>query len=148
MPQTTPEQNIAIARRWFKEVWNEKNTATIAELFAPDGITHGTQEPDGDVRGPEGFLEFHSHFVDAFPDIQIEVQDCFGAGDKVAIRWVATGRHTGRGLGIEPSGAAIHVTGISIGRFVDGKLVEGWDNYDRQAMFRQIEAAKSKSATA
>lgn len=149
MPETTPEQNVAMARRWFEEVWNQKRTATIFELLSPDCITHGTQESGGDVRGPEGFLEFQSRFVDAFPDIQIEVLDCFGVADKITIRWVATGHHTGRGLGIEPSGATINVTGIGIARFAEGKIVEAWDNYDKQAMFQQIDAAaKSKAASA
>lgn len=56
---------------------------------------------------------------------------CFGAGDKVATRWITTGHHTGRGLGIEPTGAAVHVTGINMPRFVDGKVAESWDNYDK-----------------
>jgi steroid delta-isomerase-like uncharacterized protein len=147
MPETTPDQNIAAVRRWFEEVWNQKKTATIFELFASDGITHGTQELGGDVLGPQGFLEFQSRFVDAFPDIQIDVLDCFAAGDKVAVRWLATGHHTGHGLGIEPSGAAINVGGMAIARFAQGKVVEAWDNYDKQAMFQQI-AAKSASASA
>jgi predicted ester cyclase len=107
MPETTPDQNMAVIRRWFEEVWNQKRPSTVHELLSPDCITHGTQESGGDIRGPEAFLEFHARLVDAFPDIHIEVQDCFASGDKVAVRFVVTGHHDGLGLGIAPSGAAV-----------------------------------------
>ena len=48
--------------------------------------------------------------------------------------------HKGNGLGIAASGKKVHLTGITIGRIVDGKIVEGWDNWDRLAMLEQIGA--------
>jgi steroid delta-isomerase-like uncharacterized protein len=152
MPESNVEQNIAIVRRWFEEVWNQKRSTTIRELFAPDCITHGAHEAGGDVRGPEGFEVFQARLVGAFPDIRIDVQDCFGAGDKVAVRWIATMHHNGIGLGMEPSGAEITISGMGIARLAEGKITEAWDNYDKQSMFQQIESAaqktKIKNATA
>jgi predicted ester cyclase len=150
MPDRKVEENIAITRRWFEEVWNQQRSATIRELVLPDCITHGTHEAGGDVHGPEGFEVFHARFIDAFPDIRIDIQDCFGAGEKVAVRWIATMHHRGRGLGIEPTNAEISVGGTSIARFSNGKIAESWDNYDKQSMFQQIEAAaqKAKATTA
>jgi steroid delta-isomerase-like uncharacterized protein len=149
MSQNTTEQNEAIVRRWFEEVWNQKRTDTVYEILSPDSDGHGTSETGADLRGPKGFLEFHSRLIDAFPDIHIDVQDCFGTGDKVAVRWTATMHHRGRGLGIEPTGAEIKIDGMAIARFGDdGKIVEHWDNYDKLSMFQQIDAAKSKSASA
>ena len=86
--------------------------------------------------------------VNAFPDMHIDVLDCFGAGDKIAVRWSATMHHHGNGLGIEPTGAEVKITGMGMARIVNGKVAETWDNWDKLAMFQQIEAAsKAKSAT-
>jgi hypothetical protein len=47
----------AIARQWFKEVWNEGNEAAIDRLLHPDAVAHGlTPEP---IRGPAAFKPFY-----------------------------------------------------------------------------------------
>jgi predicted ester cyclase len=46
--------------------------------------------------------------------------------------------HTGDGLGLPASGRTVHSRGITIARFVDGKIVEGWDNWDQLGMLEQI----------
>jgi predicted ester cyclase len=52
-------------------------------------------------------------------------------------------------LGIEATGAEIKLRGMGIARIAGGKVQETWDNWDRMAMFEQIEAAvKAKSAGA
>ena len=143
------EQNVALARRWFEEVWNQKNPDTIRELIAPDCIAHGTSETGADLRGPEGFLGLQARLVEAFPDLHIEVQDVLAVDDKIVVRWTGTMHHLGNGLGIEATGAEIKVTGIGLARIANGKLVEVWDSWDKLAMFQQIEAAaKARSASA
>jgi steroid delta-isomerase-like uncharacterized protein len=143
------EENVALVKRWFEEVWNQKRSETIRELLAPDCVAHGTNEMGGDLHGPEGFLGLHARLVEAFPDIKIQVQDCIAAGDKIAVRWTATMHHRGNGLGMEASGAEVNITGMGFARIVNGKVLETWDNWDKQAMFQQIEAAaKAKKATA
>jgi len=143
------EENVALTRRWFKEVWNEKKTETIRESVTPDCVGHGTSETGGDLHGPDDWLELHARLVSAFPDMQIEIQDIFGVGDKVVVRWIGTMHHLGNGLGMEPSGAEVKISGMGIARFVNGKVAETWDSWDKLAMFQQIDAAlKAKKATA
>jgi hypothetical protein len=45
-------------------------------------------------------------------------------------RWSGTGTHLGELMGIPPTGKRGTVTGISIGRYEGGKLVEEWLNFD------------------
>jgi len=143
------EENLALLRRWFEEVWNQKRSDTIRELLSPDCISHGTSESGGDLHGPEGFLSVHARLLDAFPDMHIEVEDCFGAGDRVAVRWSCTMHHLGNGLGMAPTGAEVKITGMGFARISGGKILEHWDNWDKQAMFEQIQAATAaRSANA
>jgi predicted ester cyclase len=56
--------------------------------------------------------------------------------------------HRRNGLGMEASGAQVNIPGMGFARIVNGKVLETWDNWDKQAMFQQIEAAaKAKKAT-
>jgi steroid delta-isomerase-like uncharacterized protein len=143
------EQHAALARRWFEEVWNQKNPDTVRELIAPECVAHGTSETGGDLRGPDGFLELQSRLLSAFPDLHIEVQDVLAAGDRIAVRWTGTMHHLGDSLGVAATGAEIKVNGIGLARIADGKLVEIWDSWDKLSMFQQIEAAaKAKAISA
>ena len=134
------DANIAIAKRWFEEVWNQRRTATITELFAPNGISHGVAEDGSDLIGPQAFIPFYERFLNAFPDMKLKVEDVIADGDKVLIRWSATMRHTGDGLGLAATNKPVAIGGMSLARIADGQLVEAWDHWDKLAMLQQIGA--------
>ena len=133
-------QNISLTRRWFDEVWNQGRVETIRELMAPDAIGVGQGGAGAAIHGPAEFQAFVERLRAAFPDMSVTVEDAFGAGDKVAVRWSATMTHQGSDLGIPASGKRVHITGITILRIVDGRIVAGWDNWDELGMMRQIGA--------
>src|ERR1043166_9886431 len=88
MPMSA-EENIQLMRRWFQEVWNEGRVQTVYELLSADGVATGQRGGDKEIRGPEEFEKFMREIRGAFPDIQLKVEDVFGAGDKVVLRWSA-----------------------------------------------------------
>ena len=134
------EQNVELMRRWFREVWNEGRRQTIFDLIAPDGIGHGQLEDGGELRGPAEFAPLFERLRGAFPDMKMVVEDTFGAGDKVVVRWSGTMTHRGDHLGMAATGKAVRMTGITIARIRDQKIVEGWDNWDQLGMLKQIGA--------
>lgn len=142
------EENISIMRRWYHEVWRQGQDDTIRQLIAPDAPLRGQNGPEEEIRGPEGFLKFAQRIRKAFPDTDVSVEDIFAVDDKVAVRWVATGTHLGEGLGVAPSGARMRISGMTIVRMVNGKIVEGWDNWDRLGMLEQIGALSRPEAAA
>ncbi len=140
------EENIALMRRWFKEVWNEKRLETIHELLAPDAVGIGELEDGGKFHGPDEFVPFAKRIHAAFPDIKVTVEDAFGVGDKVVLRWFADMTHRGDDLGMPASGRPVHITGITIARIANGQVIEGWDNWDQLAMLKQIGAYQATQA--
>jgi steroid delta-isomerase-like uncharacterized protein len=135
------EQNKALIRRWFEEVWNKKRVEAIDEMFAVDGIAHGlNDDATGSIKGAAEFKPFHAVFCAAFPDIKVVVEDVIAEGDMIAARCSVHGKHTGNSLGIEASGAPVEFTGMTIVRIKDGKIVEAWNNFDFLAMNKQIGA--------
>jgi len=72
--------------------------------------------------------------------MRVTVVDTVEEGEMIASRWTATMTHTGDQLGIVPTGKRVGVTGMSMARIRDGKMVEGWNNWDTMALMEQIGA--------
>src|SRR5229473_2874588 len=135
------EENKALIRRWFEEVWNKGRAEAIAEMLAADAVVHGlSDDATKPLRGPAGFLPFHTQFREAFPEIKVIVEDAIAEGDKVEARCSVRGKHTGDSLGFEATQAQVEFTGIAIVRVKDGKLVEAWNNFDFMKMYQQLGA--------
>ena len=129
------EENKAGIRRMVEEIWNKGNLAIIPELYTPDYVFH---QSGGDIQGPEGIKQLMTMARNAFPDIQMTIEDMVAEGDKVAWRYTITGTHKGEYLGIAPTGKRITASTIIISRCVDGKEVEAWPSSDRLAMYQQL----------
>ena len=134
------EGNAAISRRLFEEAWNAGNLSVIDELVATDAVGHDPSLPE-EIRGPEGLKRQISVYRAAFPDVQFTIEDEIAQGDKVALRWTARGTHRGELMGLAPTGKAAKVTGITIDKIADGKVVESWVEWDNLGLAQQIGAA-------
>jgi steroid delta-isomerase-like uncharacterized protein len=141
------EENIQLMRRWFEDVWNAGRIQTVYDLLAPDGVARGQRGAETEIRGPEQFAQFVREIRGAFPDIKLQIEDIVGAGDKVVVRWSATMTHTGDAFGITATGKTVRSRGISIATIDEGKIVEGWDNWDQLGMMEQIGAYKQPETT-
>jgi steroid delta-isomerase-like uncharacterized protein len=135
------EENKALIRRWFEEVWNKGNEAAIDEMFAQHGIAHGlAEEPEKAMRGPGDYKPFYRKFRSAFPEIEVVVEDAIAEGDKVAARCTVRGKHQSDSLGFAATGKSTDFTGITIVRIERGQIVEAWNNFDFMRMFKQLGA--------
>jgi steroid delta-isomerase-like uncharacterized protein len=132
------EENVQIMRRWFQEVWNEGRTETLYELFSPEGVAHGQESAEAELRGPQEFEGFVRKIRGAFSEIQLTVEDVFAADDKGVLRWSGVMKHTGEVVGRPGSGRTVRLRGITVVRFAGGKVVESWDNWDQLGMLQQI----------
>lgn len=140
------QDNIQLATRWFQEVWNEGKMQTVHEILAPDAVAIGQAGAEVALHGPQEFVPFVDQIRTAFPDIHVDVEDAFGADDKVVLRWSARMTHQGHTLGVPATGKKVRLTGISIVRIVEGKIVAGWDNWDQLGMLQQIGAYGQREA--
>ena len=135
------EQNKAIARRVFEEVWNKGNLDALDEVYVADVVGHNA--PPGQPPGIKGTRQFIGMYLQAFPDTRMVVEDQVAEGDKVVTRWTATGTHRGELMGMPPTGKSVRVTGITINRLEGGKIVEEWGTFDQLGMLQQLGAIPS-----
>jgi steroid delta-isomerase-like uncharacterized protein len=133
------EENKALVRRSFEEVFNQGNLDAVEEIFAPDYVLHDPTSPE-EIRGTEGMKQYVSMYRHAFPDLQQTIEDQIAEGDKVATRLTGRGTHQGELVGIPPTGNRVEAPGIVTNRISGGKIAESWANYDAMGMMRQIGA--------
>lgn len=121
MKQSSVEANKSIVARLYNECINGRKWNQVDELLAPDFINHlaGT-------RGREAFLRTLKALSDAFADIHFTIEDLFGEGDRVAVRWTMRGRHVGKFQTYEPTGKMSEQQTNVIYRIEAGKLKESW----------------------
>ena len=133
------ELERGLGARWFEEVWNKGRREAIAEMLSPHAVLH---EGGVDCAGPEGFYSFFDRLHAAFSDFRVTVHDTFAEGDRACLRWTCSCRHTGDALGMPATQKTVHVTGISILRVAEGRMVEAWQNWDMLGMVEQLQGSK------
>jgi predicted ester cyclase len=89
------EQNKAVVRRLFDEVWNTGQLDKIEELYAPDFVAD--YRPYVPLRvGHEGIRDMVRGAWTAFPDFHEELEELIAEGEKVVVRLTITGTQKGQ----------------------------------------------------
>jgi len=130
------DENKAIALRLIDEVLNAHNVARCDELYAPDYVPHSL--PPGFSPDREGTKQYHSHYFQAFPDMDITVDGMIAEGDHVAVYYTGNGTHQGELIGIPPTGKQVTASAVLTLRIVDGKIVEDWLDGDKLGLLQQL----------
>jgi predicted ester cyclase len=138
---TQLEQNKEIVRR-YREAHNSNQLDRLDEIVAADLIAHNLLP--NVPRGLEGGKMAHTGVIASCPDLQTTTEDLFAEDDKVVERWSMSMTHTGEPFfGAPASGRRAQVTGTSIYRLSDGKIVEHWANMDFLGVLQQLGLAPS-----
>ena len=133
------EENNQLVRRWFDEVWNNGRADAIEEMFDENGIAHGLgDDPSNPIKGPRDFRPFHTVFREAFPNMNIVIEDMVAEGDKVAARCSVRAKHEGEFLGRAATQSPVDFSGMTIVRIAGGKIVEAWNNFDFMVLHKQV----------
>ena len=125
-----------LVRRFHSELLSARNPDVVDSFFAPEFVSHNN--PPGFPPGVEGVKRFFSMFRDAFPDVEVEIDELVVDGDRVAVATTFTGTHEGELMGVAPTGRRVSVTGIDIVRVAGGKIVEHRGLTDIVGLMRQL----------
>ena len=134
------EQNQALARRLYEEVFGRGNLAVADEIMDPSCVNHGPNAPP--LIGTEQIKRQATLLRTAIPDLESILEDQFGARDRVVSRWTGRGTFTGRLTlptgPVESTGAEVSFEEIRIDRFANGRIVESWFLPDRLTLWQQL----------
>lgn len=130
------EETKAVVSRVMERL-DQRDLDAVIELSTPDAAWHGfaPQTLDSD-----GYKQFMSALLDAFPDSRFPVDDMISEGDKAAARHTFHGTQRGEFQGIPATGNLVTVPATATFHVADGKVVEVWLNADFLGLMQQLGA--------
>jgi predicted ester cyclase len=131
----TIEANRMLGRRFFAEQ-DRMRGGPNRELCAAGYSVQINSNPEADLAGHEGFAQA---FYAGFPDMKHDVEAVIAESDRVVVRFVLRGTHTGLLFGkIPPTGKTVAVPSHAILHVRDGKVARVQGVFDEAGMLRQL----------
>jgi len=113
----------SVARSFVEEIFNQRKTEAAKNFVTPDIVYHGMAE---EVRSLEDFKRWVAEDLSAFPDMKITIEDEFGEGNKIAIRWSLKATHDKDFADFPATHKKFESHGVEILHFEGDKIKEAW----------------------
>jgi steroid delta-isomerase-like uncharacterized protein len=130
---STMEHNKEIARRFIEECWNQGDKNAMRDLISDKCRYHDPAFP-----GVDNLPKHIASCRSGFPDLRFTIEDMIGERNEVVVHWTVRGTHKGPFLGMQPTNRPCTVSGTSISRIEDGKLVEHWADWNVMTLMEQL----------
>jgi len=119
------------------QIWNQGNLVLVDEVYAAQVVRYDAGWPHP-IRGLDALKSHFQFYRSAFPDIDMIIQETIMEGDKIVWHWTLTGTNTGPMGEASPTNKEVRLSGISVGRIVDGKIAEVGDFYNQASLLLQL----------
>ncbi len=117
------EENKSIVTRALELGLVARDPDAAKELFADDFVGHGPAE---DAQGPDGAAAEFQTYLDAFEQIDLDIQKVEAEGERVVAHFEAHGLQTGPLQHIPATGRVVHIDGVVVNTVKDGRISEAW----------------------
>jgi steroid delta-isomerase-like uncharacterized protein len=134
-----PTPAVELVRRSF-ELFNRGDIDACVDLLTPDFVANiaGASAPS---IGREPWKQNAVMFRTAFPDLRADIEDIFGASDRVAVRLTFRGTHRDVFFGMPATGRAVGFSSLEIYRVAGDQLAEEWVSPDVTSLISQLSAS-------
>ena len=130
----TIEVNRGLGRRFFEEQ-DQSRGGPAEALCAPGYLAYLGGNPPMDRAGHDGFARA---FYAAFGDLRHDIEEIVATEDRVVVRFVLHGRHTGSFFGIPATDRAVAVPANVIFHISGGRVTKLLGIFDEGGMLRQL----------
>jgi len=134
------DQNKELARRYYEECWNQGKIERLDQFVAKDCRYHDPAFPSL-TSGIEALRNHITMSRNAFPDLRFSLDDIIAERDEVVVHWTARGTHQGQFMGLAPTRKNASVSGTSIYRFKNQKIVEQFADWNLLTLLEQLGVA-------
>ncbi len=120
------------------EAFNRGDLDGYLATYRDDAVIHGLPSEYGESKREHA--AYLRSVLDAFPGLQVEVEELIGEGRSVVARMTYRGTHVHDVRGIVATGRTVAWTGIAIRRYDDeGHTIERFIANDTDGLRRQLE---------
>ena len=124
---------------WDDFLFNRDPSVINSKNFTEDCIV---VTANGDIVGIEATKAFYSNYLSGFTEIEWEIKEAFGQGNKLIKHYNFKGKHTGDFFGIPASGNYLDLSGTTIVTMRDGKIAKEHDFFNMQTILDQLTTSK------
>ncbi len=124
-----------LVRGVVDELWNGGRPDVADELFGAD-FDNGPARPPGRAY----VRQWHEENRQSFPDLRYTVEECLVDGDRLALRWTATGTQLGQFGPIPPTGRTVTYAGAHFLALTGGRITGLWSINDTFGKVLQLGA--------
>jgi C-1 hydroxylase len=118
----------------FLASWNRRDMEGMARNWSPNMVHHTRTG----TYGPSEVYSLMAGFMEAFPDLEFQIDNIVADGDLVATHMTARATHKQEFMGIPATGRQITCSVMGLVRIVDGKIVEHWNVMDELYLMQQL----------
>lgn len=111
------------------------DTTLADQALAADWAAHPALRTGA---GPAGWKATIAHLRGAFTDLTVTIEDVVVAGDRVAVRTVTRGVHTGELLGVPGTGRPVEFRAADFHRLIGGRIAATWHLEDYFGLAAQL----------
>ncbi len=124
---------------WDIFLQNRDTSVINSEYFTEDCIVVTAQ---GNIVGIEAVKAYYTNYLNGFTEIEWEIKETFGQGNKLIKHYNFKGKHTGDFFGIPASGNYLDLSGTTIVTMRNGKIAKEHDFYNMQTILDQLKKSK------
>lgn len=131
------EQNKKTIEAYVDTIWNKKELDSLGVYFAGKFIRK-VNNIDLAVNSAEYVANILILF-EAFPDLQMDIEDIASTANKVFMNWTVTGTNAGEFSDHPPTGQRVKVSGITrIDLNEEGKIIYENIYYNELSLMQQL----------
>jgi steroid delta-isomerase-like uncharacterized protein len=125
-------------RQRLVSLWNDVETEAGLDAMdgylADDYVRHSAEGDHTREQFKEQLRGFHA----AFGAVAFTIEDLVADGDRVAYRWLWSGTHEGRYMGVPATHRGVVMSGITISRFQNGRIAEDWASWNQVSVLHSL----------
>lgn len=131
----------AMAHRVLDALWLSGDQSVIDQHYAPYAALHAAAD---DLHSGRDALAAHYNSLRGAISVESLIVDHVAAlpgtdnADTMAVRWTASGRHTGTYLGAPATSRQILILGATHWRFFGGRIIAEWTVFDQLGVLAQM----------
>lgn len=128
-------QSEDLIRAFIDEAFNKGSLWKLEEVIHPE---YQYWSPDSQLKGIGQLSEFIQAFRNAFPDLNLQIDDFFSSNDRTCTAFTLKGTHEQDFMGISATKKSVEVQGMVIRRIKHNKILEDREILDNLTLFQQL----------